>query len=90
MRQSLLIFAIIAGFWLAGLWLDGRLRGWRWRRRATDPLQVPLLHLSPSDTFTLRDLLSGGVLILGRTGSGKTSSSGMALAHAILTLGGKR
>ncbi|OWK34926.1 type IV secretory system conjugative DNA transfer family protein [Fimbriiglobus ruber] len=37
-----------------------------------------------ADTFTLRDLLSGGVAVFGASGSGKTSSTGRALAKAIL------
>lgn len=52
-----------------------------------DPVDTPLLHWTPSDPFTLRDLLSGGVCITGRSGSGKTSSSGREIAHAILRHG---
>lgn len=56
-------------------------------RFAKDPLDAELLRLSAKDAFTVRDLLNGGVAIFGRTGSGKTSSSGKALANAIVRLG---
>jgi hypothetical protein len=36
------------------------------------------------DPFRIRDLLNGGCLILGRAGSGKTSSSGRTLMQAIV------
>lgn len=52
-----------------------------------DPLDTPLLHLTPNDPYTVRDLLNGGCLILGQTGSGKTSSSGKALGRAIVQHG---
>jgi hypothetical protein len=48
------------------------------------PLDRVLLHWDAENAFTLRDLLAGGVSVLGRTGSGKTSSSGKALARAIV------
>ncbi len=53
-------------------------------RFANDPLDAQLLRWSESDAFTVRDLLNGGVAIFGRTGSGKTSSSGKALANAVV------
>jgi len=43
-----------------------------------------LMMFSPSDPFSIRDLLVGGVLILGRTSSGKTSSSGRVLGESIV------
>lgn len=49
-----------------------------------DSLDAVLLWWSKQDAFTLRDILNGGVAILGRTGSGKTSSSGKALANGIV------
>lgn len=52
--------------------------------RARDVLDAVLLHWTEDDPFTVRDLVSGGVAIFGRTGSGKTSSSGKALANAIV------
>lgn len=53
-----------------------------------DKLDRVLLHWDEDNAFSVRDLLSGGVQILGRTGSGKTSSSGKALARAIVGLPG--
>jgi hypothetical protein len=50
----------------------------------TSLLDQPLMFWSPADPFTLRDLLNGGCLILGRAGSGKTSSSGRMLMLAIV------
>ncbi len=49
-------------------------------------LDTPLLRLSPSDSFTVRDACQG-VNILGSIGSGKTSGSGQALAGAYLRAG---
>jgi hypothetical protein len=47
-------------------------------------LDTPLFHWTPRDPFRVRDLLNGGCLILGRAGSGKTSSSGRTLMQAIV------
>ncbi len=52
-----------------------------------DQLDAVLLWWSKKDAFTVRDLLNGGVAIFGRTGSGKTSSSGKALANGIVRCG---
>lgn len=50
-----------------------------------DPLDRVLLHWGSSvDEFRVRDLLAGGILWLGRPGSGKTSSSGKEIGHAIV------
>jgi hypothetical protein len=49
-------------------------------------LDAPLLKLSKSDDFTLRDACNG-VHIFGAIGSGKTSGSGQALAGAYLRAG---
>lgn len=57
------------------------------RRNADSPLDRVLLHWDAENAFTLRDLLNG-VSVMGRTGSGKTSSSGKALARAILNVPG--
>lgn len=56
------------------------------RSKNPDPLDAPLLTLSPQDCFTLRDACQG-VLITGGIGSGKTSGSGQALAGAYLRSG---
>lgn len=49
-------------------------------------LDTPLLHLSPSDVFTLRNACEG-VHVFGGTGSGKSSASGSAIAKAFLRAG---
>lgn len=46
-------------------------------------LSAPLLSWSPRDHWTLRDAVEG-TLILGATGSGKTTGSGAAIARALL------
>lgn len=56
-------------------------------KEARDALSSVLLWWGKNDAFTVRDLLNGGVAIFGRTGSGKTSSSGKALANAIVRNG---
>lgn len=53
-----------------------------------DGLDRVLLHWGKDEAFSVRDLLNGGVAIFGRTGSGKTSSSGKALANALVRLPG--
>lgn len=53
-----------------------------------DGLDRMLLRWGQKDAFSVRDLLNGGVAIFGRTGSGKTSSSGKALGNAIVRLPG--
>jgi hypothetical protein len=50
-----------------------------------DPLDSPLMHWSPDDPFTVRDLLNGGVSIWGRTGSAKTTGSGRRTMRAIVS-----
>ncbi len=47
-------------------------------------LDEVLCSWSEYDLFTVRDLLNGGVSIMGRVGSGKTSGSGMWLGQAIV------
>ncbi len=49
-------------------------------------LETPLLALSPVDPWTIQDAFEH-TLIFGGTGSGKTSGSGRALAHAFLQAG---
>jgi hypothetical protein len=53
-----------------------------------DPLDRAVLPLSARDTLTLRDLLNGGVAIFGRTGSGKSSSSGFVLGNGLVRCAG--
>lgn len=52
-----------------------------------DALASVLLWWGEKDAFTVRELLNGGVAIFGRSGSGKTSSSGKALGKAIVGYG---
>jgi hypothetical protein len=67
--------------------------GWFKRKRgakaasslAAGLLGQVLFWWTPRDPFTVRDLLNGGCLILGRAGSGKTSSSGRTLMQAIVS-----
>lgn len=54
--------------------------------RYVSDLDAPLLQLSDSDRFTLRDACQG-ISITGSVGSGKTSGSGAALAGAYLRAG---
>jgi hypothetical protein len=51
-------------------------------------LDTVLLHWTESDPFTVRQLLDGGVCVMGRTGSGKSSSSGYQIGKAIVRLPG--
>ena len=55
-------------------------------RQATksDPLGHVLFRWTDKDPFTVRDLLNGGVSIMGRVGSGKTSGSGRWIGEAII------
>jgi hypothetical protein len=54
-------------------------------RVARGSLGQVLLRWTPRDAFTVRDLLNGGCVILGRAGSGKTSSSGRTLMQSIVS-----
>lgn len=56
------------------------------QRTAGDLLDDPLIRLTDRDPFTPRHAVEG-VLILGSTGSGKTSGPGRALADAYLARG---
>src|SRR5260370_34048387 len=49
-----------------------------------DPLGHILFRWTDNDPFTVRDLLNGGVSIMGRVGSGKTSGSGRWIGEAII------
>lgn len=53
------------------------------RRKGKRDLDRTLMHWSRKDRFTMRDLLNGGLLTLGITGSGKSSSSTKQLARAL-------
>src|SRR5690349_13141124 len=57
-----------------------------WRtKQLRDPLDAPVLHWTNRDALTVRDLLAS-VIIFGRSGSGKTSSSGFQLLRSIVAM----
>ncbi|MBS0206934.1 MAG: hypothetical protein JSS49_29005 [Planctomycetes bacterium] len=60
----------------------------RWWRADAPSAQVDLdtvlLNWTRQDPYTVRDFVNGGIAVLGRTGSGKTSSSGRLLAEMIV------
>lgn len=58
--------------------------GWGRKRKLGHSLDRSLLHWSQYDPYRVRDLLNGGLLVIGRSGSGKTSSSGRTVAQAIV------
>ena len=49
-------------------------------------LDTVLMHWTPHDPLLLRDLLAGGAIVLGRPGSGKSSSSSYRLLKACVDL----
>jgi hypothetical protein len=53
-------------------------------KRVADVIDQVLYWWTPNDPYRVRDLLNGGTLILGRSGSGKTSSSGRTLMRKIV------
>lgn len=55
-------------------------------KQSSDLLALPLTYWSREDAWTLRDAVEG-TLILGATGSGKTSGSGRTIARAMLACG---
>src|SRR5208282_1853208 len=66
---------VVALYWVSGTLLILLAIGPGKAKRgkpAPDPLDRILFTWSPHDPFTVRDLLNGGVSILGRAGSGKT------------------
>jgi hypothetical protein len=50
-----------------------------------DPLDRTLMYWSRSDVFTLRDLLNGGVLVNGKTGSGKSTGVRDPIMSAVIS-----
>ena len=83
MDKSLILLAIIVAALVIARRMEHRTTHSQ-MGRVREPLDQPLLHWSHTDPFRVRDLLNGGVCITGRSGSGKTSSSGKELGHAIL------
>lgn len=57
--------------------------GFRRKRIVPDLLDIPLVDWSADDAWTIRDAVEG-TLVLGATGSGKSTGSGRALARAML------
>jgi len=55
---------------------------------SADMLDHVLLNWDADNAFTVRDLLNGGCCVIGRTGSGKTSSSGKRIGESIVRLPG--
>lgn len=89
-QNGAILLVLVVGGLLAAKWLERRgKKNPPQAKRSKDPLDNPLLWWSETDAFTVRDLLNGGVSIIGRAGSGKTSSSGREIGQAILNLGMK-
>ena len=78
---------LVAGAGIAAIASALFMTGSKLREQTADALDAVLLHWTDADPFTVRDLLNGGVAIFGRTGSGKTSSSGKALGRGVVGLG---
>jgi type IV secretory pathway TraG/TraD family ATPase VirD4 len=57
------------------------------KQTVRDRLDAVLFNWTEHDPLTVRHILNGGVAILGRSGSGKTSSSGKVLGRAVVRLG---
>src|SRR5580692_5713033 len=65
----------------------GSLKRLLWIQRPSltrEQLDTILGSWTDIDPFTVRDLLNGGVSIMGRVGSGKTSGSGKWLGESIV------
>ena len=86
--ERLIILACVAvtlfvAFWfirgVRRLLFGGHRAGGGWRGSVLDSV---LMWWTKRDAFTLRDLLNGGLVIMGRPGSGKSSSSFFAILHA--------
>src|ERR1017187_4451943 len=84
MKGNMMIGAAVLGMMILFLvWLAFRKIREK-RTLAGDALDSVLFMWTARDPFTVRDLLNGGVSIIGRAGSGKTSSSGKLLGNAIV------
>lgn len=80
------IWLVAAATWVLGLlWLSRIVRQTERMEKKSMGLSLDagLMQWNRQDWFTRRHLLNGGVLVLGRPGSGKTSGSGMTLGRAI-------
>ncbi|MFO0906862.1 MAG: hypothetical protein U0794_00620 [Isosphaeraceae bacterium] len=78
------VFRRLGGFKLPSLGLPG---SGGIAARSADPLDRVLFNLDRHNPFTVRDLLES-VAVFGRTGSGKSSGPGRALAQAVAKLPG--
>ena len=84
---ALLALLILAASWLVSLvgWLNGAgIRQTASRSLSGALLDVVLMAWGPDDVLTLKDLLNGGIVIFGRPGSGKSSSSSYQLMMSIV------
>jgi hypothetical protein len=81
-----LVFKVILFVGRKTFTFAGRLTRNRLTKRSSQPdvLDTVLLNWTPRDSYTVRDLVNGGAAVVGRTGSGKTSSSGRTLAESIV------
>lgn len=86
----IMVGGLAAGLIAARLWERRRNHQPVFNSRQTyaDPLDRPLMRWTRENWLRLRDLLNGGIAILGRTGSGKTSASGYQIGLAIVRLMG--
>jgi hypothetical protein len=75
---------VVTGLYLVARSLVPAKRNRRYRGVGKNVLDMVLLMWSPNDSFRVRDLVAGGICIIGKTGSGKTSSSGYQLLKAIV------
>lgn len=74
-------------FWLGAVALSMAImlsKGKKTPAEAKHWLDMVLARWNESNRLTRRHLLNGGVLVMGRSGSGKTSSSGAILARSIV------
>ncbi len=83
MTQSVIILTVIVCAWAIARFFEKRLEA-QPSKKIRDLLDTALLYWSAGNPFTIRDLLSGGVCITGRAGSGKTSSSGREIAQSVV------
>lgn len=83
LTNGLIVAGLIAALLLAK-WLDVRRQ--RQPKKVADKLDTPMMAWGPNDNLTVRDLLNGGISIIGRAGSGKTSSSGRMIGTAVIQL----
>lgn len=77
--QDLFGVTLLAG--AAALLISARKK--KMKKPLPDPLDHVLMTWAPGEPFSVRDLLSGGVLVMGRPGSGKSSGSGKMMMRSI-------